>query len=95
MDNQQIKNTVVGYISLSTKYSAEQIKDNFILKNWPLALDNYSLAFIAMSCDKYVKSIGPDKSVFVRELQKKGLTVKGLIDLVTAKAEKQVDVVVN
>jgi len=86
MDNEQIKNTIVGYIAFSTKHAAEQIEDYYVLKKWPLALDDYSLAFIAISCDKYIKTIDPYKDIFVSELRKKGLTVKGLIDIVISKA---------
>jgi len=86
MDHEQIKSTVVGYISLSTKYEPAQIEEKFVLKNWPLALDNISLAFLALSCDKYVKTLNPDKGVFVSEIRRNGLTVKGLVDLVLAKA---------
>jgi hypothetical protein len=86
MDHEQIKSTIVGYISSSTKYDPAQIDEKFVLKKWPLALDNISLAFLALSCDKYVKTFNPDKDIFLSELRKNGLTVQGLVDLVAAKA---------
>lgn len=86
MDHEQIKSTIVGYISLSTKYDAAQIDEKFVLKNWPLALDNISLAFLALSCDKYIKTFNPHNAVFVSEIRRNGLTVKGLVDLIVAKA---------
>ncbi|MXN92188.1 hypothetical protein GR160_13230 [Flavobacterium sp. Sd200] len=86
MNPEQIKSTIVGYIAVSTKYPETKIDEEFVLKKWPLALDDISLAFLAISCDKYLKTFNPDKEVFISEIRKRGLTVKGLVDLVVARA---------
>lgn len=86
MDHEQIKSTIVGYLSTTTKYSPAQIEETYVLKNWPLALDSFSLALLAISCDKYIKTIAPDKAIYVSEIRRKGLTVKGLVNLVITKA---------
>jgi len=85
MDRELIKNTVVSYIISSTKHLPEQVKDCYVLSKWPLAFDKYTLAFLAIDCDRYIKTIDPAKDIFVCEVRKKNLTVEGLIDLLVNK----------
>lgn len=52
------------------------------LKKHPLKMGDAILVLLAMSLRPYVKKYDKKKTVFSKEVKKKGLTVKGLYELI-------------
>jgi len=77
-----VKQNVKAYIASYANYPTADIKDEHVLKNAPLKLDDSKLTFLAMALRAYVKSYNPDKTILATELRKKDFDVKKTYDLV-------------
>ena len=73
---EKIKKDVIAYIASYSDFPADSIKDEFILKNQPLYLDDIKLGFLTAALKQYLESIKPGKTLLVSELKKPGLSVK-------------------
>lgn len=80
-----IKTNVISYIASFANMKASNIKDEYILKNHPIKLDDTKLALLAISLRAYLKSINPNETVLATELRKKDLDVKKTYELIIKK----------
>lgn len=85
--NETIKQNVKAYISSFANMPLAKIKDEYVLKEDPLILDDSKLGFLALSLRGYIKSINPSATITVKEIRSKGLTVKKTYELVIIKTE--------
>ncbi|HRY56940.1 MAG TPA: hypothetical protein P5014_02125 [Patescibacteria group bacterium] len=81
-----IKTNVIAYICSYANMKPKNIKEEYILKNHPIKLDDTQLALLAMALRAYVKSLNPKETVLATELRKKDLDVKKTYELIIKKA---------
>lgn len=81
-----IKTNVIAYISSFVNMNPSNIKDEHILKEHPIKLDDVKLGFLAIALRGYLKSIKPSQTVLASEIRKKDLTVKKAYELIIKKA---------
>ncbi|MDW8849987.1 hypothetical protein SD960_07790 [Flavobacterium sp. MMLR14_040] len=81
-----IKTNVKAYISSFANMQIKNIKDEQILKNHPLKLDDIKLGFLAITLRGYLKSIKPDETILATELREKNFDVKKTYELLIKKA---------
>jgi len=83
--NEEIKKSVIAYIASFANIPASGIKDEYILRDHPLQLDNEKLGFLALALRTYVKNLNPAETVRVTELRGAGMTVKKTCELIVKK----------
>lgn len=81
-----IKTNVIAYIASFANMKSENIKDEDILQNHPLKLDDTKLGLLAIALRAYLRSISPEETVLATELRKKNLDVKNTQELIIKKA---------
>jgi len=82
-----IKQNVKAYISSAANMPVSEIKDEYVLKEDPLKLDDTKLGFLTLSLRGYIKTLNPSETITVKEIRKNGLSVKGTCELVVKKIE--------
>ncbi|WP_430966765.1 hypothetical protein [Spongiimicrobium sp. 2-473A-2-J] len=82
---EEILNKVHLDIAEYASYPKEKLKDEFILKENPLKMDNPSLNFMTLSLRGYVKKHNSKQTLLAKEVKKSKLTVKLLGELVFGK----------
>ena len=85
MEKEQIRKDVIGQIAKFASMDSILIKDEYVLSEDPLFLDNTNLAFLTLELRAYVKRFKPEATVLVTEIRKKGLKVIGTIELISNK----------
>ena len=83
--DEEIKKNVIAYIASFANISTSGVKDEYILKDHPLQLDNGKLGSLSLVLRAYVKSLNPDETVLVTELRGSGMNVKKICELVIQK----------
>jgi hypothetical protein len=83
--NEEIKKSVIAYIASCANTPASGIKDEYILRDHPLQLDNEKLGFLAIALRTYVKSLNSAETVLVTEVRRAGMTVKKTCELIIKK----------
>lgn len=83
-----IKTNVIAYIASFASMKPSDLKDDHILKNHPLKLDDVKLGFLAIALRAYLKSFNPDETVLATELRKKDMDVKKTYELIINKARQ-------
>ncbi len=81
-----IKTNVIAYIASFASISISNVKDEHVLKDNPLKLDDIKLGFLAIALRAYLKSINPNETVLVTELRKKDIDVKKTYELIIKRA---------
>lgn len=81
-----IKMNVKAYIASFANMRRENIRDDQILKNHPIKLDDTKLGFLAIALRAYLKSIKPDETVLATEMRKKDLDVRKTYELIIKKS---------
>jgi hypothetical protein len=79
----QIATIVIHILAGFAGMKPDLIDPAFVLRDPPMALDDSDLAFLAMTLRGFVRKHNPDATVTAADTRKAGLTVQGLIDLVT------------
>lgn len=83
--SEEIKKNVIAYIASCANLPAAAIKDEYILRDHPLQLDNEKLMALALVLRSYVKSINPAETVLVAELRGAGMNVGKTCELIIEK----------
>lgn len=82
-----IKQNVKAYISSFANLPISEIKDEYVLKESPLSLDDTKLGFLTLSLRGYVKSLKQSETLTIKELRQKDFTVKKTYELIIKKVE--------
>ncbi|MDI3321997.1 hypothetical protein [Pinibacter soli] len=82
-----IRANVIAYIASFANIPTDGIKEEYVLKNDPLKLDDVKLAFLTIALRAYLKSLNPNETVLVTEIRKKDLDVKKTIELIITKSK--------
>ncbi len=83
--NEEIKKNVIAYIASCANLPTPAIKDEYILRDHPLQLDNEKLGSLALALRAYVKSLNPAETVLATELRGAGMNVKKTCELIFKK----------
>jgi len=78
----QVKAAVIVALAEVSGLSPEKIKEEQVLKEYPLVLDDQQLNRLTLKLREYIKSIDPPKTIWVTTVRKSGQTVKGLTDYI-------------
>jgi len=78
----EVKIAVTTIIAEITGLKPQKIKEEHVLKEHPLYMDDMQLIRLALELRKYIKSFDKTKTILVATIRKSGLTVGKLIDLV-------------
>lgn len=70
-------------------YPLNKLKNDYVLKETPLKMDNPSLNFLTLSLRAYIKKHNSDQTLLAKEVKKSKLTVKLLGDLVYTKISEK------
>ena len=81
----EIENKVHMDIAEYASYPIKKLKDEFILKENPLKMDNPSLNFLTLSLRAYIKKHNTNQTLLAKEVKKSQLTIKLLGKLVIKK----------
>lgn len=81
-----VRTNVIAYIASFANMKPSNIKDDYILKNHPLKIDDTNLGFLAIALRGYLKSLNPQETVLATELRKKDTDVKKTYELIIKKA---------
>ncbi len=84
---EKIKTNVIAYIASFAHMPVSKMKDEFILKDHPLKLDDVQLGFLTIALRAYVKNINISSNLTASELRKGGLDVKKTYELIIKKAK--------
>ena len=83
--SQEISDKVKKTLAEKASIDVTDIIETGELTKHPLYLDDTALGFIAIKLNTYVVTNSTDESVSASEVRKSGLTVTGLIKLITTK----------
>ena len=79
---EQVAEAVIAAVATVSGLKPEKIKEEHVLKEHPLNLDDQQLNRLTLKLREYIKSIDPAKTIWVTTVRKSGQTVKGLIDYI-------------
>ncbi len=73
---------VKDFISKFARFPVDKLKDDFVLQENPLKMDNPQLITMTLAVRGYVKNFSPARTVLATEVKKSNLTVAGLCNLI-------------
>jgi len=79
---QEVAAAVIAAVAKVSGLQPEKIKEEYILKEHPLKLDDQQLNRLTLKLRKYIKSVDSAKTIWASTVQKSGQSVEGLIDYI-------------
>ncbi len=87
LTNELVQKHVIWFLSGATLLKPEKIYLEYVLKDFPLLLDDKKLGNLTLQLRGYVQQYKPNATVLAPEVRKKGLTVSALVDLIVKKVK--------
>jgi hypothetical protein len=84
--SESIKKDVIAYIASYANMPVASVRDEYILKEDTLKLDEIKLKFLALALKDYVKKLNPSETILASDINKKGFDVKKTCELVIKKS---------